>query len=43
MSEQDRYLNPLGFQVSRYRRDAETLPEAAPPPAPVQLAPEAAE
>lgn len=27
MSEEDRYLNPLGFQVTRYRRDAETLPE----------------
>lgn len=27
MSEQDRYLNPLGFQVTRYRRDPETLPE----------------
>ncbi len=44
MSEADRYVNPLGFQVSAYRRDAETLPEegivngvklAAPPsPAP---------
>lgn len=28
MSEQDRLANPLGFQVTRYRRDAETLPEA---------------
>ena len=28
MSEADRFLNPLGFQVTRYRRDAETLPEA---------------
>lgn len=27
MSEDDRLLNPLGFQVTRYRRDAETLPE----------------
>jgi type IV secretion system protein VirB8 len=27
MSEEDRYVNPLGFQVSAYRRDAETLPE----------------
>lgn len=27
MSEADRLLNPLGFQVTRYRRDAETLPE----------------
>ena len=31
MSEADRLINPLGFQVTRYRRDAETLPEAAPP------------
>lgn len=37
MSEQDRYVNPLGFQVTRYRRDAETLPEDAATPAPVQL------
>lgn len=27
MSEADRYVNPLGFQVISYRRDAETLPE----------------
>lgn len=27
MSEEDRMLNPLGFQVTRYRRDAEKLPE----------------
>lgn len=27
MSEADRLLNPLGFQVTRYRRDAETLPD----------------
>lgn len=27
MSAEDRLLNPLGFQVTRYRRDAETLPE----------------
>ena len=26
MSEDDRLLNPLGFQVTRYRRDAETPP-----------------
>jgi type IV secretion system protein VirB8 len=26
MSEADRMLNPLGFQVTRYRRDAESLP-----------------
>lgn len=30
MSIEDRYLNPLGFQVSGYRRDAETLPEPEP-------------
>ncbi|MCV0382802.1 MAG: hypothetical protein K5799_05000 [Erythrobacter sp.] len=30
MSEADRLLNPLGFQVTSYRRDAETLPEIAP-------------
>lgn len=30
MSEADRLLNPLGFQVTTYRRDAETLPEAVP-------------
>jgi type IV secretion system protein VirB8 len=36
MSAADRLLNPLGFQVTRYRRDAETLPEQPPavlPPA----------
>jgi type IV secretion system protein VirB8 len=27
MSEADRLINPLGFQVVRYRKDAETLPE----------------
>jgi type IV secretion system protein VirB8 len=27
MSEADRYVNPLGFQVTAYRRDAETIPE----------------
>lgn len=27
MSEADRFVNPLGFQVTSYRRDAETLPE----------------
>lgn len=36
MRAEDRMINPLGFQVSRYRRDAEALPEAAPlaPPQP---------
>jgi type IV secretion system protein VirB8 len=36
MSVEDRFVNPLGFQVLRYRRDAEALPpepEPAPPPA----------
>jgi type IV secretion system protein VirB8 len=32
MRMEDRLINPLGFQVSRYRRD----PEAPPPPEPVQ-------
>lgn len=30
MSADDRLLNPLGFQVIRYRRDPETLPEELP-------------
>lgn len=35
MSEADRLLNPLGFQVTSYRRDAETLPEViSSPPTP---------
>lgn len=29
MSAEDRMTNPLGFQVMRYRRNAETLPEPA--------------
>lgn len=28
MSAEDRYINPLGFQVTRYRRDAETVLES---------------
>lgn len=32
MTAADRLINPLGFQVTRYRRDAETLPEAVPQP-----------
>ncbi|WP_374406205.1 virB8 family protein [Pelagerythrobacter sp.] len=44
MSEADRLLNPLGFQVTRYRRDAETLPEVVeaqggPGPAPAPRTP----
>jgi type IV secretion system protein VirB8 len=33
MSAEDRFLNPLGFQVTEYRRDPETLPviEVQPP------------
>lgn len=34
MSLQDRYVNPLGFQVVAYRRDPEALPAYAEPPAP---------
>jgi type IV secretion system protein VirB8 len=29
LSMGDRFLNPLGFQVTRYRRDAETIAPAA--------------
>jgi type IV secretion system protein VirB8 len=36
MSAEDRMINPLGFQVQRYRRDAETLPEAVPAAVPQQ-------
>ncbi len=43
MRAEDRMINPLGFQVSRYRKDAEALPEAVPIapslPAPATLAP----
>ena len=31
MVAEDRLVNPLGFQVTRYRKDAETLPEMLPP------------
>jgi len=39
MSLDDRFVNPLGFQVVRYRRDAEALPPEpeAPPPAAAPL------
>ena len=44
MSADDRLLNPLGFEVTRYRRDAETipapaseLPQAAPPTGAAQV------
>lgn len=45
MRAEDRMVNPLGFQVSRYRRDAETLPEPvlAPPPASATRIPQAGE
>jgi type IV secretion system protein VirB8 len=33
MSAADRLINPLGFQVTRYRKDAETLPVALDNPA----------
>jgi type IV secretion system protein VirB8 len=42
ISEQDRYLNPLGFQVATYRRDAETaqpVAVAAPLPLPTPVVP----
>jgi type IV secretion system protein VirB8 len=34
MRMEDRFLNPLGFEVTRYRRDAEAPSAAAPAPAP---------
>jgi type IV secretion system protein VirB8 len=40
ISDQDRYFNPLGYQVATYRRDAETaqpINVAAPPIVPVQV------
>jgi type IV secretion system protein VirB8 len=40
MSAADRMINPLGFQIVRYRRDAETVTTAPPPPP--QIAPRAA-
>jgi type IV secretion system protein VirB8 len=44
ISEQDRYMNPLGYQVATYRRDAETtqpinVPAPPPPPQPVVAPP----
>ncbi|MBO9622408.1 MAG: type IV secretion system protein [Sphingomonas sp.] len=42
MSVEDRYVNPLGFQVRSYRRNAEALPpEPTPAPSPT-LVPQAA-
>lgn len=40
MSADDRLVNPLGFQVTRYRRDQEALPETSEPRLP-QTAPAA--
>jgi type IV secretion system protein VirB8 len=43
MSAEDRFLNPLGFQVVSYRRDREALaPETSPAPAAPAAPPEAA-
>ena len=40
MTVEDRFVNPLGFQVLRYRRDAEALPpEPETPPPPVAVVP----
>jgi type IV secretion system protein VirB8 len=30
MSQEDRFTNPLGFQVTRYRKDAERMPDVEP-------------
>ena len=32
MRSEDRFINPLGFQVYRYRRDQEAVSAAPPPP-----------
>jgi type IV secretion system protein VirB8 len=39
INEQDRYLNPLGFQISSYRRDAETTQPVPMPAAPLPIVP----
>lgn len=39
MSVEDRFLNPLGFQVIRYHRDPEALPPEPPAPAAALVAP----
>jgi type IV secretion system protein VirB8 len=39
MTVEDRFVNPLGFQVTRYRRDAEALPPEPPAPPPVTTQP----
>jgi len=39
MQVEDRYINPLGFQVTQYRRDAEAIPkEPVPSPSPMPIA-----
>lgn len=39
MAVDDRYVNPLGFEVIDYRKDAETLPVEVPVPTPVVASP----
>ncbi len=39
INEQDRYLNPLGFQISSYRRDAETTQPVPMPATPAPMLP----
>jgi type IV secretion system protein VirB8 len=39
LSAEDRFVNPLGFQVVRYQRNAEALPPAETQPAPVAVTP----
>jgi type IV secretion system protein VirB8 len=44
ISDRDRYMNPLGYQIATYRRDAETadpinVAAPPPPPAPAMIAP----
>ncbi len=45
LAAEDRLLNPLGFQVSHYRRDAESMPQAVPTgdAAPSSATPEASQ
>jgi type IV secretion system protein VirB8 len=43
INEQDRYLNPLGFQISSYRRDAETTQPVPMPAAALPIMPEPAQ
>lgn len=32
LSQEERFINPLGFQVTSYRRDPDALPDTSPPP-----------